>query len=97
MPLRVPSSDELRDADLREQFLAEVMVAVAAGELDSRTARCLRDLAKEMRDNTDVRWMTRIVQRGQQLFKELLARKGGITPAEVEGYCERWLRDAGDE
>ncbi len=81
--LVVPPPDVLRDADRREQFLAEVMAGVGTGTVKTKIANCLCKLAKELRDNTDVRGMTRELDEIRVCFKEVLRRKGKLSKEEI--------------
>lgn len=78
------NSDDLRDADKREQFLAETVLAVARGEIKTADANCIRALCKELRENTDIRMLVREVVVCRELFREVLRRKGRITKHEIE-------------
>lgn len=93
-----PSAEELRDPDKRELFLIELALGVAKGEVKSKDANSARSICKEIRDNTDLRSLTREIQVCRDLFKEVLARKARLTVEEIEEIYRRvwWEVRAGE-
>lgn len=96
----LPSIDELCDAEKRERFLARCMLDVASGRVRPIRINAILRVAKEMRENTDLRALTRELDVCRRLFREFLGRKAGVSVDEIEAALRRaWvdLRDAGEE
>lgn len=87
--MEVPTREQLMDADLREQFLADVMLAVLAGEIKSKDANCLKGISKEMRDNMNLRALTREIDVTRRLVREVLARNTGLSVDEVDAIYRK--------
>jgi hypothetical protein len=85
----LPTIEELCDADARERFLAGLMVGIVNGTVSTKDARCLAQLAKEMRDGADLRALTRELDVCRKLFKEFLSRKAGVPLEDIDAALRR--------
>ena len=97
MALTDYTADDLRDADKREQFLAELAVATVGGLVKTKDANSARATCKEIRDNTDVRGMTREMEVYRAEIKRVLARKARLEIAEIQEIFRKAYQAAHDE
>jgi hypothetical protein len=93
--MRVPTREELLDPVARDQVLADVAIALVAGEIGDKEASAIQRLCKEIRDNADLQQIYTDVKRATELVREVVRRATAGQQQDidaVDGIVKRIMR-----